>query len=121
MMVLLDHSEVAFDDEIAESFYYDSKAKVLEIGFERFIQNGEFHELACIIRVTNWKSAQSRRYENQKFQDLESSLGVVALLLSVELVGKILVILVNTTDNRHVEWHFESASLEVVIESKERN
>ena len=116
---ILDHRDVSFDDEIAQSFYYDSGRKLLEIGFGGFIQSGMYQASACILRVAHWKRGQGKRTESQKFDDLESHLGVVSLLLSIELEGQNLVLLVNTVDNRYVEWHFESASLQVIREPQD--
>jgi hypothetical protein len=116
---ILDQRDVTFDDEIAESFHYDYRLKILEIGFGGFIRNGTYHASACKLRVANWKRGQSKRNYSHKFQDLDSNFGVVSLLLSIELKCQSLVLIVNTVDNRYVEWHFESASLEVIREPQE--
>ena len=113
--IFLDQSEVTFDDEIAESFYYDSKRRIIEIGFGGCFHKGEYRASTCILRIATWKCGKSKLHESQKFQDLEANLGVVSLLLSFEVVGKSLMMLVNTVDNRYVEWHFESAGLEVIL------
>ena len=116
---ILNQRDVRFDDEIAQSFHYDSRLRILEIGFAGFIQNGTHHASACKLRVANWKRGQSKLNNSHKFEDLESNLGVVSLLLDIDLKDQSLVLLVNTVDNRYVEWHFESASLELFHEQQE--
>jgi hypothetical protein len=113
--IILNRSEVSFDDEIAEYFYYDSKRQILEVGFGGLFHNGQYLAAACSLRISAWKSGKSRAHESPKFQNLESNLGVVSLLLSLDVFGDQLVMLVNTVDDRYVEWHFEEACLDISL------
>jgi hypothetical protein len=116
--VLLNQVEYCFDDEIAEYFHYDSKRKILEVGFGGLCYDGQYRSVPCCLRVTDWEIGKSRLHKGRTFQDLESNLGVVSLLLSLELIADSIVMIVNTVDNRYVEWHFEAACLEVVLNGK---
>jgi len=108
-------SEVGFDDEIAEYFYYNSKQRELEIGFGGVVHNGQHRAVGCSVKVTAWRSGKSRLHGSHQLHDLETNLGVVSLLLSIDAKDERIVMAVNTVDNRYVEWHFEAACLEIAL------
>jgi hypothetical protein len=114
-------SEFTFEDEIAKSFFYDSKGKTIEIGFEGYYKYGLYHNTPCKLIISNWTHAQSRIYESQHFQSLEANLGIVSLILSLEIEVETITLSANTVDNRYVEWYFEQSNFEVITNLQEMN
>jgi hypothetical protein len=102
-----------FPDEIAESFFYDSKNKLIEVCFEACCCNGEFIEFPCKLVIENWIQAKSKLHSAIEYDSLESNLGVISLILSITNDGEDVLLMVSTLDDKYVNLVFTKPYIHV--------
>lgn len=108
----------SFEDLIPYKFMYDSEAKIIEISFDSYYYLDEYIEKRCTLSIRNWKEAKGKLQKEVNYYDIESYLGLVSLLLSIETDenSSYLKMTIMTIDGRYVDWYFKYPIFELKID-----
>jgi len=104
----------SFDDEPVNKFCYDISNKKIEVYFAGYYdlrKENNFVNESCTFVIENWKEAKSKVGDEEKLYDLNRHIGVFSMILTMELKGDELEMLVNTVDNRYVTLFFKDPTL----------
>ncbi len=101
----------SFDDEPVNKFSYDFINKKLEICFSGYYENESLIEKPCVFVIQNWQEAKCKVGDEEKYYSLNNQLGIINIILQMKLKKNILIMLVNTLDNRYLELYFKEAEL----------
>ncbi|MEG3755748.1 hypothetical protein [Psychromonas arctica] len=112
-MIILDTLEYSFADELAVGFSYDSEGKRISITFESYYKNNQYVEKKCTLTIESWTEGESKMHGQEKYGELESNLGIPSLLLGVDQSESMVVLTINTLDDRYLVLRFVGAHIKV--------
>ena len=112
-MIILDTIEYSFADELVVGFSYDSAGKKISLTFESYSKNNQHVDKKCNLTIDSWVEGESKIHGQEKYGELESNLGIPSLLLSVDQYESVIVITINTLDDRYVVLRFVGAHIKV--------
>lgn len=105
--------DYSFEDEVVTKFCYDSSKNQIEVEFEGYYENGNYVELPCSLIIESWQAAQSKIHGENRYDSLESHLGIFSMILSLESSSNKLELTINTIDDQYIELLFEQAKVRV--------
>lgn len=105
--------KISFDDEVANRFCYDVDMHRIEISFAGYYHNDQYVKKECQLIIEKWSEAKSKLSIQNCYNDLESHLGIISMILNIKVVDDKMFLTVNTTDNRYVDLLFYNSHIEI--------
>lgn len=107
--------EYSFEDEVANRFCYDMLNKKIEIHFSGYYDalTNQYINKNCVFVIDNWTSAKSKLSSESFFHDLDSHIGVIGMILSMQRRKTTFELTVNTVDNRYIDLWFENSQVKL--------
>lgn len=111
--MIVDKIDYSFEDEVVTKFCYDSSSNQIKVQFEGYYADGNYIESPCSLIIENWKEAKSKLHGENRYDSLESNLGIFSLILSLESSLDKLELSINTVDDKYLELIFEQPKVRV--------
>lgn len=112
-----------FDDLYSYRFMYDCHNEKIEISFDSYYPEDSdcLVEKNCTLTICGWTKAKGNLSKDKHWSsDIEYFMGIVDMILRIEEEknekGSSLTMTVMTNDDRYVDWYFENAKINLLVE-----